>query len=292
MLKAAAHRRRLIIERGSSSQNLSVSLVFSMYLWMGNMKNTRISATAAVPQRVCVSLSCVATPRHAAWISCQAEGARQTSPRTQFYFWIVWRHRWPSDSDTDAALQPSHAQLRCFWTFKSHPAVTFLDTSTCKCWYQWEFFFGFFYPDVANTYTLQPWALAGEHFYFPLHFQLLFARLLIAHWPCLLYWGPVQYVQIRRGHSCCSNPLIAKRHTLNWTVCRKSLWGTGWFIGCWCSQNVFVELESSSQCCFACTFFYQLEFFSTCRCFNINSKNKNTLIFYTKFLDFYSILCR
>lgn len=143
MLKAAAHRRRLIIERGSSSQNLSVSLVFSMYLWMGNMKNTRISATAAVPQRVCVSLSCVATPRHAAWISCQAEGARQTSPRTQFYFWIVWRHRWPSDSDTDAALQPSHAQLRCFWTFESHPAVTFRDTSTCKCWYQWKFFFCF-----------------------------------------------------------------------------------------------------------------------------------------------------
>lgn len=228
MLKAAAHRKRLITRRGSSSQNLSVHVS----LTGKPEKYTDLdhpSACLCVPQLH-------GAPRHAAWISCQAEGARQTSPRTRFYFWIMWRHRWPSDSDTDAALQPSHAQLRCIWTLKIHPAVTFLDTLTCKYWYQWQFFFSF-YPDVANTYshsgeTLKPWALTGEHLYFPFDFRLLFARLLIAHRLRLLYWSPIQYVQISRGHSCCSNPLIAKRHTLNWTVCRKSLRGAGWFIGC------------------------------------------------------------
>lgn len=90
-------------------------LVFSMFLWLRSLEKIYIPtlATVAVPQHVCVSLSCVGATRHAAWISCQAEEANQTSPKTLFYFWIVWRLRWLPDCDTDAALKPSHA-LCCF----------------------------------------------------------------------------------------------------------------------------------------------------------------------------------
>lgn len=101
------------------------------------------------------------------------------------------------------------------------------------------FYIFFYYPDVAharNRETLWLWALTAETFFSILF--LLAAWLLIADWRCLLYWSPVQYVQISRGHSCCSNPLIAKRHTLNWTVCTTTLWGAGWFIGCRCCGNV------------------------------------------------------